>query len=271
MSSLLDQDYELTPEQIAGYRADGFISLPDVFTGEMLEQLRDVVAAAVETERDRDWMGQGTVQIPRTKTAYEQIFIQKVNLWTRHADVRPFVLSRRLGNLAARLSGRPVRVWHDQALFKEPRTGAKTPWHQDAVYWPHVEKRDQLSVWIALRDATIANGCMSFLPGTHALGALPPVNLADPRDLLAQASTPATTPVTCPLKAGSATFHNGLTFHCAGPNTSDAMREALAIIYMPDETIFDGGRHPVTDPLKETGLAAGDGLAGEAFPAVSDV
>jgi ectoine hydroxylase-related dioxygenase (phytanoyl-CoA dioxygenase family) len=78
-------------------------------------------------------------------------------------------------------------------------------------------------------------------------------------------------PVTCERKAGSVTFHNGLTFHCAGANQSDAMREALAIIYMPDGTIYDGGGHPVTDPLRTTmGLKVGDALTGDAFPIVSD-
>ena len=41
--------------------------------------------------------------------------------------------------------------------------------------------------------------------------------------------------------AGSVTVHNGLTFHAAGANQTDQMREALAIIYMPDGTRFDGG------------------------------
>ena len=74
-------------------------------------------------------------------------------------------------------------------------------------------------------------------------------------------------PVTCELKAGSCTVHNGMTFHYAGPNRSDGMREAIAIIYMPDGTTYHKVPHPVTDPLK---LSEGAKLNTEMFPLVSN-
>jgi ectoine hydroxylase-related dioxygenase (phytanoyl-CoA dioxygenase family) len=170
--------------------------------------------------------------------------------------------------LAARLEGVPMRVWHDQALFKEPHTGNnRTPWHQDAVYWPHNQRQQQTTIWIALKDATIVNGCMSFLAGTHKIGVLPKIDLGNPQDIFQYA--PQIKPVKpriCELKAGSATFHNGLTFHYAGPNKSDAMREAFAIIYMPDGTTYLDKNHIVTDPLK---LPIGSAFDGEMFPLVS--
>src|SRR5690349_19710466 len=169
-SSQLNTDYELTQDQIDAYRRDGFIQLNDVITGSDLQALRDAVAGAVEQESG------GRIDPNRARGVYEEIFIQKVNLWERHPDVKRFVTCRRFGNLAARLAGRPIRVWHDQALFKEPRTGAKTPWHQDTHYWPHQQKDDQLTIWIALKDATIHNGCMSFIPGTHKIKTIEPIN-----------------------------------------------------------------------------------------------
>lgn len=261
-SNLLDTDYPLTPDQIAAYRRDGFIKLENVITGAELEAIRNAVAGAVKTESANE-------DPHRVKTSYEQIFIQKVNLWTRHDDVKHFVLSRRFGNIAARLMGAPARLWHDQALFKEPHTGSKTPWHQDTPYWPHEPKRLQTTIWIALRDATIQNGCMSFLPGTQELLHIEPVNLADPQDLYKVApQTKGLKPATVELKAGSCTFHNGMTFHYAGPNRSDGMREAFAIIYMPDGTTYSGADHIVTDPLRP-GLAVGHKLDSALFPRVS--
>jgi ectoine hydroxylase-related dioxygenase (phytanoyl-CoA dioxygenase family) len=257
--SEIDRPYPLSDEQIARYRRDGFIALPDIVTGEELNTLRDAVVRAVQMERHGPT---GT-----TKTVYEQIFIQKVNLWRRHDEVKRFVLCKRFGDVAAKLCGRPVRVWHDQALFKEPHEGAKTPWHQDAHYWPHKERADQITIWIALRDATLQNGCMSFVPGTQVAKDLPPIRLADPQNLLDSAPQfKGIKPIPCELKAGSCTYHNGLTFHYAGPNKSDGMREAFAIIYMPDGTGYDGRKHIVTDPLN---LKEGDTLDGEMFPLVS--
>jgi ectoine hydroxylase-related dioxygenase (phytanoyl-CoA dioxygenase family) len=258
-TALLDSPYPLTDEQVAHYQRDGFIRIANVLHGAELKRLRDAVAAAVEQENAPRPAG-------AIKSPYEQIFIQKVNLWRRHPVIAEFVRSRRLGELAARLCGRPVRVWHDQALFKEPREGAKTPWHQDAVYWPHKERAEQITIWIALKDANIENGCMSFVPGTHKLGPVDYIDLANPRNIFDSAPQfKGIKPTTCELKAGSATFHNGLTFHYAGPNKSDGMREAFAVIYMPDGTHFDGRPHIVTEPL---GLKVGDRLEGEVFPLV---
>jgi ectoine hydroxylase-related dioxygenase (phytanoyl-CoA dioxygenase family) len=255
----MDQPYPLSEEQIAQYRRDGFIQLDDIVTGKDLRQLREAVVAAVEAEK-------APPDPNRTKSPYEQIFIQKVNLWRRHPEVARFVLSHRFGDVAAKLSGRAARVWHDQALFKEPREGAKTPWHQDAVYWPHAQRKDQITIWIALRDATTQNGCMSFVAGTHVAGVQEYINLADPKNLFdAAPQFKGVKPQTCERRAGSCTYHNGLTFHYAGPNKSDSMREAFAIIYMPDGTRYDGRKHIVTDPLD---LREGDVLDGEMFPRV---
>jgi phytanoyl-CoA hydroxylase len=260
-------DYPLNDEQISAYRRDGFISLNQVFSGDPLQNLRDAVAAAVASEsKPPDLMADGT---PRAKGPYELIFNQKVNLWRRHPRIAQVVTSKRLGNLAARLEGLPMRVWHDQALFKEPSTTTnKTPWHQDAPYWPHQDRRRQTSIWIALKDATVLNGCMAFVGGTHQIGPLPPVDLVNPQDIFVHAPhIKPVKPKVIELKAGSATFHNGLTFHYAGPNKSDEVREAFAIIYMPDGTRYSGERHIITDEL---GLETGQPLVGDMFPLVSD-
>jgi len=254
-------DYPLTPTQIADYQRDGYIQLPDVIPAADLPAFRDAVNAAVKQDT-------ANVDPNRVKNSYEQIFIQCVNLWHRYPSVQPFVTSRRLGSIASRLSGTSVRLWHDHALFKEPHTGAKTPWHQDTPYWPHQQKMHQLTIWVALQDTTIHNGCMSFIPGTQKMLDIEPVNLGNPQDLYAVApQTKGIKPVTCELKAGSATVHNGMTFHYAGPNRSDGMREAIAIIYMPDGTTYHKVPHPVTDPLK---LNEGDKLNTALFPLVSN-
>jgi ectoine hydroxylase-related dioxygenase (phytanoyl-CoA dioxygenase family) len=222
----------------------------------------------VDSETDGNILGKDA-DPNRVRGVYEQLFIQRVNLWQRHPEVRSITLSPRLANIAARLEGAAMRIWHDQALFKEPGLGNnKTPWHQDAVYWPHAQREKQTTIWIALKDATITNGCMSFVGGTHKIGPLPPINLVEPQDIFQYAPhIKPVKPKICELKAGSVTFHNGLTFHYAGPNKSDSIREAFAIIYMPDGTTYDPEPHVVTDPLK---LQTGARLDGEIFPLVSE-
>jgi phytanoyl-CoA hydroxylase len=260
MASLLNLEYPLTGDQVTAYRRDGFISLPDVLTGEDLAQLREAVETAVAQENRSD------NRPVEAKGTYEQIFIQKVNLWERHPAVAPFVLSPRFGNIATKLEGRPMRLWHDQALFKEPHKGAKTPWHQDSPYWPHDDRAHSTTIWIALKDATLENGCMTFVPGTHH-DQFQAVNLGRPDDLFEFAPQfKGIKGEICELRAGSATFHNGLTFHYAGPNKSTAMREAFAVIYMPDGTRFNGEGHLCTDGQ---GFSVGDVLNGKRHPVVS--
>lgn len=256
-------NYDLTQEQIDQYRHDGFIQLDNVITGPALEALRSAVESAVEEESRNTPMAQGAA-----RSTYEKIFNQKVNLWRRHPDVARFVLSKSLGSIAHRLEGVRMRIWHDQALFKEPESGNnKTPWHQDAVYWPHIDKWRQTTIWIALRDATAQNGCMAFMPGSQSLGPLTPVDLGDPADLFDSAPQMRSKKAQIrPLKAGSVTFHNGLSFHYAGPNKSDDTREAFAIIYMPEDTRYSGAVHMVTD---NTGLEIDGPFDPEKFPLVS--
>jgi phytanoyl-CoA hydroxylase len=257
-------DYPLTQDQIDQYRRDGFIELDNVITGAVLDSMRSAIVNAVAAETSE---ASGKPKTG-TRATYEKIFNQKVNLWQRHPDIARYSLSAALGRIAMQLEGRPMRIWHDQALFKEPMKGNnKTPWHQDAVYWPHVDRWHETTIWIALKDATTQNGCMAFVEGTQSLGPLPPVDLSDPQDLFDNAPhLRPVKPIPRPLKAGSATFHNGLTFHYAGPNKSDETREAFAIIYMPDGTRYDGKPHIVTDGQ---GFATGDLLDSELFPLVS--
>lgn len=107
---------------------------------------------------------------------------------------------------------------------------------------------------------------MSFLPGSHALGPLDPIALEDPADIFAGMSyLRAQAPVPCPLRSGSVTFHNGLTWHCAGPNNTDTIRKAYAIIFMPENTVYTGTSHVLTDGMK---IALNSELGGEDFPQV---
>jgi ectoine hydroxylase-related dioxygenase (phytanoyl-CoA dioxygenase family) len=252
LDGALNEPYPLTEEQVADYRRRGFIKLEGVFTGEALAALREAVEIAVESERDADWMGARDGRARALPQSYQRIFDQRVNIWRRHPSVAAFTLSRRMGDIAKRLEGRPMRLWHDQALFKQPDDEAtnRTPWHQDSVLWPHSSIKHSTSAWIALRPTTTQSGCLSFLTGSHALGPQKVVNLADPHDIFAE--TPGLRGregVACPLEAGDCTFHNGLTFHFAGANRTETTREGYAVIFMPAETRFTGAWHPVTADL----------------------
>ncbi len=111
--------------------------------------------------------------------------------------------------------------------FKPPRVGSAKPLHQDAAYLP-ADRREQLSVWIALDDATPDNGCLQMLPGSHRRGLLPHIGrepqLPDPGDLR---------PVLIPLAAGDAVVFTALTAHASGANHTDQPRRAVLFRFAP--------------------------------------
>jgi phytanoyl-CoA hydroxylase len=73
-------------------------------------------------------------------------------------------------------------------------------------------------------------------------------------------------PVAFPVRAGSCTFHAGLTLHFAGPNTTDRPRLGFIINYIPDGIRYSGQKHVTTDPLH---LTPNQPIAGDLFPVLA--
>jgi len=260
----METQYPISEEQVRFYEENGYIQLLNVLTPEELEQVRAALddVMAVQLDRRHD--------VSADRATYEKIFVQKVNLWQVHPGIRRYVFSPKLAEIARRLArARQVRLWHDHALIKMPGDSKASPWHQDLPYWPMCES-GALSCWMALDDVFEANGCMAFVPGSHRIGRLEPIKLVDPQDifkLVPAASNQEFKKVFQPMPAGSCTFHNGMTFHYAGPNATDKPRRAIITIYMPDEVHFTGAKHVVTEDLN---LRVGDMLAGERFPVLAE-
>ena len=196
--------------------------------------MRNAVDHAVAIRTDND------SRPLRARTKRERIFTQCLNLWEDFPDVKAFTYKKRLARAAATLLRvEHVRLWHDHALYKEPG-GSRTPWHVDQAYWPLAESTN-VTCWIALEDVSIEAGAMAFIPGSHKLKFEKWIELDEPEDLLTIApAAKKRKPARFALRAGDATFHNGLTFHSASPNRSNNVRKGFAIIYLADGTTFNG-------------------------------
>ncbi|MNI37251.1 Phytanoyl-CoA dioxygenase (PhyH) [compost metagenome] len=210
--------------------------------------------------------GGRSVQTSREGNAYFNVLNQRVNTWRDHGGMARFVLSQRFADVAKQLAGfEGVRLYHDHALFKMPQDSKPTPWHQDWPYWP-MNETGAMSIWIALDDVDENNGCMMFVPKSQKVKNLKHVNLVEPHDIFTDEGASGldrNTAAIVRMKAGSCTFHDGLTFHYAHANQTDQPRRALAIIYMPDGTTFSGASHPCTNGQ---GFEKDDILRGGLFP-----
>src|SRR5436309_6406317 len=133
---------DLTPDQIAFYRENGFLVIPDFLTAEELAAWRQSVDEAVARREDRRLAKSDERS---GDSYYDNVFIQRVNLWQDHEGMRRLMLDARLGKLAADLAGvAGIRIWHDQALIKQP-WGNPTGWHLDNPYWSF-SSRDAITI-----------------------------------------------------------------------------------------------------------------------------
>ena len=155
----------LTQEQIDSYRENGFVVCHDFLSADELETWRQAVDGAVR-QRGKQRMIHQEVDEEKEESYYDYVFVQRVNLWQDNPDLRRLILDPRLGKMAADLAGVDgMRIWHDQALIKQPWANP-TGWHLDNPFWSY-SSRETLSLWVALDDATLQNGCLYFLPGSH--------------------------------------------------------------------------------------------------------
>jgi ectoine hydroxylase-related dioxygenase (phytanoyl-CoA dioxygenase family) len=137
--------------------------------------------------------------------------------------------------IAKQLLGADAVAGGDHAILKPPHTAAATPWHQDEAYWDADKEYASLSIWIPLQPATLENGCMQFIPGTHRQEVLPHHPIGNDVRVIGlevdDVDTVVAEAVACPLPAGGATIHHSRTLHYTGPNATDQPRRAYIMSF----------------------------------------
>lgn len=225
----LRSEYPLLNEQIQAYERDGHIIVRELANEEEIGIYRNIISELVQEHNYQ------TKPLEERDT-YGKAFIQIGNIWMMSEAVRQFVLARRFAKVAADLMGVPsVRIYHDQALFKEPG-GGHTPWHQDQIYWP-LDTDKTITMWMPLVPVPKEVGSMTFASGSHKHGYISKQEISDEshrtlKDYI-EGKGLATVDYGA-LAAGDATFHAGWTLHCAPGNPTDRMREVMTIIYIAD-------------------------------------
>ena len=157
----LAKPFQLSQDQIQFYQENRFIKLKQVFDEETISFFNYAIGKRVEL------MNNQSTPLEERST-YGKAFLQLFNLWREDEVVKEFIFSERLAKIASDLMQVDgVRIYHDQALFKEGGGGI-TPWHADQYYWP-LETDKTVTAWIPLQATPLELGPLEFSAGSHQI------------------------------------------------------------------------------------------------------
>jgi phytanoyl-CoA hydroxylase len=280
----------LTPQEVDRFHRDGYLKFRRVIDDAGVEGLRDALDGVIRDELAREELPdrppefafghdrKATATTERPARAIHQF----VNMWKVSPEYRA-VLDNPLitGAIRELMDVDHIRLWHDQVISKPPGDNGHFACHHDFYFWP-LDRPAMISCWLALDEATPANGCMHVVPGSHRDPRYQPVDCemieelhlspvplgpGEPASLYKDIRTwmpDRAAPV--PLQAGECMFHHCLNYHMTPHNTTDRQRRAFVMIFMPDGTRYlhaQSPSHPCTTYLN---LRDGQVLDGETFP-----
>jgi len=228
----LAKPFQLSQDQIQFYQENRFIKLKQVFDEETISFFNDAIGKRVEL------MNNQSTPLEERST-YGKAFLQLFNLWREDEVVKEFIFSERLAKIASDLMQVDgVRIYHDQALFKEGGGGI-TPWHADQYYWP-LETDKTVTAWIPLQATPLELGPLEFSAGSHQIVEGRDLEIGDESERLIQQKLKVTNfnHVIEAFDLGEVSFHSGWVFHRAGANTTNQMRKVMTVIYMDKDMIL---------------------------------
>lgn len=236
----LSNPYPLTQDHINTFQHEGYIKLKDVFSAEILLHLRQELVYLLSQSVGATLDG-----------GLQNRFLSLDMVWLQNELVRSFVLSPRIGRLAADLLGVPsVRLYHDNVLSKEPGCG-RTPWHYDDHHFP-IASNDVITVWIPVQQIPRQMGPLAFAKNMETYRLAEGIPFADSgtaydREVSKVFRQHDVTVDDGPFDLGEASFHHNVNFHTAGPNHTTRSRIVLS------NTFFADGARLVENPTMISG------------------
>lgn len=214
---------KLTPEQVARWRHDGFLSPFPLLNAAELQDCRDGLG------RFEKWLG---APVNSTADLQYRTMPYLILPWAAKLAHDPRIL-----DVVQDLLGPDLLIYTSTFFIKEPHSPTIAAWHQDSTYYG-LEPKEEITVWVALSDANEAAGCMESLSFKGKPRQLSHVSrvVKNSVNRAAQVITEPLDegdPVAMPLKAGEFSMHHGLCAHRSGPNTANHRRIGLGLNYIP--------------------------------------
>lgn len=195
--------------------------------------VRNVVPAELvrEVQEHIDWLGR--TYPDKRPEQYNSALIRDDPFWVR------VVGDERLVDLASEFVGSDIGLFASQYICKPPKIGYPVHWHQDGAYWP-LAPMEVVTLWLAITDATVENGCMRVIPGSHLRGIQPTEYYEGEESVFKIRIVPGTVDesaaVDIVLGPGDIAVLHPNIIHGSEPNRSSSWRCGLTVRYIPTTT-----------------------------------
>jgi ectoine hydroxylase-related dioxygenase (phytanoyl-CoA dioxygenase family) len=264
LSGIDGDGYRVTDEQVARFRHDGYVHLPRVLDlGELAE-----IESTYQRFLTREIAVPGSDFCDMSGSyggdPVDYAIINVMLPRRYHPAWVGNLYERRAASISEQLCGPGMALDYDQLLAKRPgRDDAVFAWHQDMAYWLDTPDPRTATLWLAVDDSTLENGCMRFVPGSNREPALRKHRPAhgdrdDSHTLVAEVDPERDEVRPMPIGRGDVTVHDQRVLHGSGGNTSDGWRRAYVVAFRSAETVAEERRRGFTHSHEDTPEVLGD-------------
>jgi phytanoyl-CoA hydroxylase len=224
----------ITSSQEIFFKENGYLVVENILTSQEISFYRNLYEQFLSNEIDaskyRSDLGAHVAdeKAPETKERITQIMLVSRLM----PSILDMPLHKTTAAIAKQLLGNDMELDFDMLIDKAPHSSTATPWHQDCAYWISMPDTRAASCWTALDDATIGNGCMWYVAGSHKLPVRAHRQAGKGGGALECDATEAEA-TAIEIKAGSCIWHHGGTIHYSRGNITDLRRRALITNYRP--------------------------------------
>lgn len=238
LASYLESIDDVGEAEVEQFRRDGYLAVRNMLDPQAVKDVLAGLGAVLDLpgQDNVQWEAWAKDKIDTVRGEERMDLVRKF-MWFTEKDPRTLALAKDpaiLKVVRALCGSDEVSMFQDMALLKPPGGGREKPWHQDNAYFNYEPGTPIVGVWIALDDATVDNGCMHVLPGTHVEGAVPHFQRRDWQ--LCDTAIDQTRDTAVPLPAGGALFFHGLLHHGTPTNLTNTRRRAVQLHYLPTAT-----------------------------------